>query len=163
MVSWQGPLWPAGSLFEDRKRVRVPRLIILNLIVGVFTAAVNTWGTWMLFHHGAICKETAFEWRRNAFNALVWTTWAMLVMFVLCVIAPLQLVPATEHSSPRSWRFRCMVLACCCCRSRCASSLFPASVSRMHVCTSLPKPLQRLFRHFQAKQCVTSGTETKCP
>lgn len=120
------PTCPAGSLFEESKRSRVPRLILLNLLVGVFTAGVNTWGTLMLLEDGDICEGTAYEWRRNAFNALVWTTWAMLALFVICIVAPLQLMPATEHSSPKSWRFRCMVLACCCCRSKYA--LAPSGV-----------------------------------
>lgn len=101
----------------------MPKLIILNVLVGVFTAGVNTWGTCMLLQDGGICEGTAYEWRRNAFNALVWTTWAMLALFVICIVAPLQMVPATEHSSPKSWRFRCLILACCCCRSRYAHTV----------------------------------------
>eukprot|EP00892_Ulva_mutabilis_P011439 jgi/Ulvmu1/8668/UM047_0006.1 len=133
-----------GSLFEDKKRMRVPQLLIANLLVGMLTAIVNTWGTWMLFHHGAICKGTAFEWRRNAFNALVWTTWAMLAMFVICVVAPLQLVPATEHSSPRSWRFRCMVLACCCCRSR---AMLTAPQGERRPLERIADLFHKIFRH----------------
>lgn len=152
-----------GSLFEDQKRKKVAQLLLINLLVALFMAGVNAWGTWMMFHHGALCKGTAFEWRRHALNSLVWTTWAMLAIFALFIIVPLQLMRSSETSSPSSWRFRCMVLACCCCKSRCACPppFAPSAIPSFH---RLPLHLwlmlliRALFRHdrCQARASTTN-------
>lgn len=112
----------AGSLFEEVKRKGVPKLIVAHLALSVCTVAVNVCGTWLLHSKRSVCAGTPEEWRPNSgFTALVWTTWVVLFVFTLFIITPLQLVPGAIQSDPRSWRFRCALLACCCCRWRYAS------------------------------------------
>lgn len=109
----------AGSLFEEQKRKSVPRLIVAHLVLSVCTVAVNLCGTWLLHSNRSVCGGTPQEWKPNSgFAALVWTTWAVLLVFMLFIVTPLQLFPGAIQSDPRSWRFRCAVLACCCCRWR---------------------------------------------
>lgn len=117
-----------GSLFEEQKRRSVPRLIVAHLVLSVCTVAVNVCGSWLLHSNRSVCGGSPQEWRPNSgFTALVWTTWVVLLVFMLSIVTPLQLFPGAIQSDPRSWRFRCALLACCCCRWRCDATCTLAS------------------------------------
>jgi hypothetical protein len=145
----------AGSLFEEDKRKAVPRLIVGLLALSTLTVAVNIWGSWLLYRLPGVCLDTPQEWRPNSgFTALVWTTWVVVAFFFICVIAPLQIFPAAVRSDPRSWRLRCALLACCCCKWRYAHKQPAGSIPYQRTCSGMPCTLRLAGCSQAAATCL---------
>ncbi|CAL8465267.1 g4802 [Coccomyxa elongata] len=110
-----------GSIFETRKRARVPYLLYALSLVLIAEIAFNAYGSWLVEQPRERCELHfgKFWTPQNIGRALVWTTWALIGILLVLAIMVFNSFP--DYRSQKSWERRChclMVVLCChCCRA----------------------------------------------
>ncbi|GAB4816776.1 hypothetical protein N2152v2_003822 [Parachlorella kessleri] len=106
-----------GSLFEPRRRRRIPTLIYLDCASVVAQVGLNAYGTHLIYTEPPQCELDGGEpWNPvNAMKGLVWSTWAIIAALLALVFLSYNLFP--DFEDPRSWEKHCRCLGfwCCCC------------------------------------------------